>query len=206
MSWFIAPKEAPYYDSVQLEHGYVRGEVNATTLHITARSQTFQQRMLSGSMQCCWFPPALLTLSITCISLGCTCPFAHEQTLAAAALALSTCCLPWWACFLMRRMHVYLSSACPSLHLPCAHRPSAVRRAACLCCRHAPHCVFPACAQAISSETGRVIDDFVLRKPAAFAPNITARNNFLASGFAPNYTAPFYEARPPPTAGPTPVP
>jgi hypothetical protein len=43
------------------------------------------------------------------------------------------------------------------------------------------------CMQAISSETGRVIDDFVLKKAANYASNITARNNFLASGFQSTY-------------------
>lgn len=43
------------------------------------------------------------------------------------------------------------------------------------------------CMQAISSETGRVIDDFVLKKAANYAPNPTARNNFLASGFQSTY-------------------
>ncbi len=43
------------------------------------------------------------------------------------------------------------------------------------------------CMQAFSSETGRVIDDFVLKKAANYAPNITARNNFLASGFHSTY-------------------
>jgi hypothetical protein len=35
LTWFINPEPAPYYDALALEHGYTRGTVNATTLHIT---------------------------------------------------------------------------------------------------------------------------------------------------------------------------
>ena len=57
--------------------------------------------------------------------------------------------------------------------------------------RGAPHRL--RCAQAISSETGKVIDDFTLKKAANFAPNITARNEFLGSGFQSTYQASFLE-------------
>ena len=49
------------------------------------------------------------------------------------------------------------------------------------------------CAQAISSETGKVIDDFTLKKAANYAPNITARNDFLGSGFQSTYQPSFLE-------------
>ena len=49
--------------------------------------------------------------------------------------------------------------------------------------------------QAFSSETGRLLDDFTLTKAANFKRNITARNNFLASGFQSTYQPPFYEVR-----------
>lgn len=37
LTWFINPVPAPYYDVLALEHGYTRGTVNATSLHITVR-------------------------------------------------------------------------------------------------------------------------------------------------------------------------
>ena len=37
MTWFITPQPAPYFDAVVLEHGYTRGEANATHLHIQVR-------------------------------------------------------------------------------------------------------------------------------------------------------------------------
>lgn len=51
-------------------------------------------------------------------------------------------------------------------------------------------------AQAISSETGKVIDDFVLKKAANYKPNLAARNAFLDSGFQSTYQPSFLEARP----------
>ncbi|CAK0786070.1 hypothetical protein CVIRNUC_009283 [Coccomyxa viridis] len=46
---------------------------------------------------------------------------------------------------------------------------------------------------AISSETGKVIDDFTLKKAANFAPNMTARVEFLGSGFQSTYQPTFLE-------------
>ncbi|CAL5228563.1 g11720 [Coccomyxa viridis] len=46
---------------------------------------------------------------------------------------------------------------------------------------------------AFSSETGKVIDDFVLKKAANYKPNLTARNNFLGSGFQSTYQGSFLE-------------
>ena len=57
--------------------------------------------------------------------------------------------------------------------------------------------------QAFSSETGRLLDDFTLTKPANYHPNITARNDFLASGFQSTYQPPFYEVRALPLAART---
>lgn len=37
LTWFINPEPAPYFDALALEHGYTRGTVNATMLHITVR-------------------------------------------------------------------------------------------------------------------------------------------------------------------------
>ncbi len=48
-------------------------------------------------------------------------------------------------------------------------------------------------SQAFSSETGKVIDDFVLKKAANYKPNLTARNNFLGSGFQSTYQGSFLE-------------
>ena len=48
--------------------------------------------------------------------------------------------------------------------------------------------------QAISSETGKVIDDFVLKKAANYMPNLAARNAFLASGFQSTYQPSILEA------------
>ena len=53
-----------------------------------------------------------------------------------------------------------------------------------------------AASQAISSETGKVIDDFTLKKAANYAPNPTARNAFLGSGFQSTYVGSFLEVRP----------
>lgn len=50
-----------------------------------------------------------------------------------------------------------------------------------------------AAPQALSSETGKVIDDFVLKKAANYKPNLTARNNFLGSGFQSTYQGSFLE-------------
>ena len=50
-----------------------------------------------------------------------------------------------------------------------------------------------AAPQAISSETGKVIDDFVLKKAAGYKPNPTARNDFLGSGFQSTYQPSFLE-------------
>ena len=38
LTWFITPEPAPYYEAVILEHGYTRGEANATNLHIQVRA------------------------------------------------------------------------------------------------------------------------------------------------------------------------
>ncbi|KAK9832504.1 hypothetical protein WJX81_002657 [Elliptochloris bilobata] len=34
MTWFVNPNQLPYFEIVALEHGYIRGEVNATHFHI----------------------------------------------------------------------------------------------------------------------------------------------------------------------------
>ncbi len=38
LTWFVTPQPAPYYEAVILEHGYTRGEANATNLHIQVRA------------------------------------------------------------------------------------------------------------------------------------------------------------------------
>ena len=48
--------------------------------------------------------------------------------------------------------------------------------------------------QAIASETGKVMDDFTIKKAANFKPDINARNQFLYSGYQPNYKPSFLEA------------
>jgi hypothetical protein len=37
LTWFVNPNNLPYFEVVALEHGYIRGEVNATHFHIQAR-------------------------------------------------------------------------------------------------------------------------------------------------------------------------
>lgn len=37
LTWFINPNTPDYFEQIHLEHGYIHGEVNATTLHITVR-------------------------------------------------------------------------------------------------------------------------------------------------------------------------
>ena len=38
LTWFISPFSAPYFETIALEHGYIRGEVNATSLHIQVQA------------------------------------------------------------------------------------------------------------------------------------------------------------------------
>ncbi len=63
---------------------------------------------------------------------------------------------------------------------------------------HAEHCLRSSVVewQAIASETGKVMDDFTIKKAAGFKPDINARNQFLYSGYQPNYKPTFLEARP----------
>lgn len=50
--------------------------------------------------------------------------------------------------------------------------------------------------QAIATETGKVMDDFTIKKAADYKPDITARNNFLYSGYQPDYKPTFLEVSP----------
>lgn len=56
--------------------------------------------------------------------------------------------------------------------------------------------VYRAMLKAIATETGKVIDDFTIKKVANYAPNLAARNAFLYSGYQPNYKPTFLEASP----------
>ena len=51
LTWFINPNSPDYFDQIHLEHGYIHGEVNATTLHITVR-----RRSLPPSIPSAWHP------------------------------------------------------------------------------------------------------------------------------------------------------
>ncbi|CAL8471017.1 g10559 [Coccomyxa elongata] len=46
---------------------------------------------------------------------------------------------------------------------------------------------------AIATETGKVMDDFTIKKAANYMPDMTARNNFLYSGYQPDYKPTFLE-------------
>lgn len=59
-------------------------------------------------------------------------------------------------------------------------------------------CVCPCHEQGVGSQSGLVIDDFTLTKPAGWQPNPAATLSFINQGFQSNYTETYIEARAPP--------
>lgn len=49
--------------------------------------------------------------------------------------------------------------------------------------------------QGVGSQSGLVIDDFTLTKPAGWQPNTAAKTLFINQGFQSNYTETFLEVR-----------
>lgn len=46
----------------------------------------------------------------------------------------------------------------------------------------------------MATETGRIMDDFTVKKVPSYKPDLAARNAFLYSGYQPNYAPTFLEA------------
>ncbi len=185
LTWFVNPNNLPYFEVVALEHGYIRGEVNATHFHIQARP----------TARVCAAPahgPAAARLARSPGRVACT-PGSPEPKQRAPNSLLRKG---------FNSVQRSRGSASPSL--PClgvwllpAGSPGTRPRVPLHACSGRGR----ARAQSLGSQSGLVIDDFTLRKPVGWQPNPGARLLVLNQGFQSNYTETFIEARRPARQG-----